>query len=521
MAEERHIEYKPYPTMVRFHASEARVRGLMGPVGSGKSVACVMELLMRARQQKPYHAIRRTHFAVIRKTYSELKTTTIRTWKEWIPESLCPLAGQYPIVGRYREKMPDDTTVDMEITFMGLEHDSDVEKLSSMDVTGVWINEAREVSYPIIKKANERSGRYPSVRNGGWTWRGVIMDTNPPPVRSWWYELAEIVKPPKRVFEFFRQPPAIVPMPRKSMEDAVVYAANTGRYGYPPAENVEGHPDGFRYWLDLVYGNSDNGIRTMLMGHYGVTEEGMPVYPDFFETVHVSQKPIEPMRGVPVVVGLDPGLSAAAVFTQLSPTGQLRICHEVFRERIGIRTFARSFLRPFVMQHYQGMKLTYVIDPTATAIHPTDEANMMEILEQEGFPLEPAPDNHFGPRREAVAYFMTRMSEGGNPAFLVSPDCAMLVEGFMGQYKYAEARSNEGGRMFRARPIKNQWSHVHDALQYAALYTLQCGSGAGGWQEQSWQTRRSPFKFADRPEGDLALGADAGAGPAGGWGAWF
>ena len=45
--------YNAERTPALFHASDAFVRGLMGPVGSGKSVACCMEILSRAIRQRP------------------------------------------------------------------------------------------------------------------------------------------------------------------------------------------------------------------------------------------------------------------------------------------------------------------------------------------------------------------------------------------------------------------------------------------------------------------------------------
>ena len=38
------IKYRAEKTALRFHRSEAFVRGLMGPIGSGKSVACTEEI---------------------------------------------------------------------------------------------------------------------------------------------------------------------------------------------------------------------------------------------------------------------------------------------------------------------------------------------------------------------------------------------------------------------------------------------------------------------------------------------
>ena len=83
--------YTPSTTGRKFH--DARdidtgfVRALLGPIGSGKSVTCVLDLLMIAMDQEPdKEGIRRTKFAVIRNTYRELLDTTIATFFTWIQE---------------------------------------------------------------------------------------------------------------------------------------------------------------------------------------------------------------------------------------------------------------------------------------------------------------------------------------------------------------------------------------------------------------------------------------------------
>ena len=85
--------YRPSLTGYKFHQSQKFVRGLMGPIGSGKSVTCVQELMNIAlRIQKPHtDGVRRTRFAVVRNTYPELKSTTIKTFQDWFPVDICPI----------------------------------------------------------------------------------------------------------------------------------------------------------------------------------------------------------------------------------------------------------------------------------------------------------------------------------------------------------------------------------------------------------------------------------------------
>ena len=69
------LDYKPPgPIAKAFMKDEAFVRGIRGPVGSGKSVTCCMEIMRRAVNQKPNDSgIRRSRWAVIRNTNPQLK----------------------------------------------------------------------------------------------------------------------------------------------------------------------------------------------------------------------------------------------------------------------------------------------------------------------------------------------------------------------------------------------------------------------------------------------------------------
>ena len=82
------LNYKPDGQVLKeFLKNDTFFRGIRGPVGSGKSVACCIEIIKRAISQKPNpDGIRKTRWAVIRNTNPQLKTTTIKTWLDWFPE---------------------------------------------------------------------------------------------------------------------------------------------------------------------------------------------------------------------------------------------------------------------------------------------------------------------------------------------------------------------------------------------------------------------------------------------------
>lgn len=82
---EHTLNFVTPPTIGRFMLDESFVRLIMGPVGSGKSAGCFMELLRRARLQEPDNkGVRRTRMAIIRNTLQQLKQTCLADIEMWL-----------------------------------------------------------------------------------------------------------------------------------------------------------------------------------------------------------------------------------------------------------------------------------------------------------------------------------------------------------------------------------------------------------------------------------------------------
>ena len=125
------INYTPTPTVEKFMASDAKMRVLMGPVGSGKSVACCFEVIRRAAMQEPGEdGVRRSRALVIRETARQLVDTTIKTWNDWFPPGPC---GRYMRTTKtYYFSVGD---IECEIMFRALDDADDVANLNSLEVT--------------------------------------------------------------------------------------------------------------------------------------------------------------------------------------------------------------------------------------------------------------------------------------------------------------------------------------------------------------------------------------------------
>ena len=159
------LDYKPPGKVAKaFMKDGSFVRGIRGPVGSGKSVACCMEIMRRSIAQQPNdQGVRKSRWAVIRNTNPQLKTTTIKTWRDWFSDELGRFVWSPPYTHNVCFSLGDKTTVELEVIFLALDKTEDVKKLLSLVLTGVWVNEAREINKNIIDACTMRVGRYPAM----------------------------------------------------------------------------------------------------------------------------------------------------------------------------------------------------------------------------------------------------------------------------------------------------------------------------------------------------------------------
>lgn len=470
MDEELSLSYSPPgPVAAQFHNEFGFVRGLMGPVGSGKSSTSVMEIVLHTMRQKPHNGVRSARWAVVRNTYPELKTTTIKTWQAWLPEQIAPMKWDTPITSRMRIKdIGDGTGIDLEVIFLALDRAEEIGKLKSLELTGVWINEASEIPKEIFDMATQRVGRYPSTKDGG---PGpvdpcVILDTNPMDDDHWYYQLAEEETP--KDWKFFRQPGGLMPL--RGPDNEPVLDVN-GRMTFvinPDAENILGLPGGYEYYLRMIGGKTDQWIQMFCCGEYGRISAGRPVYSAYNDRVHCLEEDREAIKGLPIYLGWDFGLTPACVIVQPTQIGELVVLDELVAEDMDVREFADSVVKPFMATKYASFKRFSDGDPAGITRSQIDRRRTpFTELAEVGIPTEPAETNELDPRISSVAYFLNRMA-AGKPAFKLNKRCKVLRKGFQGGYMLERLKVS-GEAIFKDRPAKNKFSHPHDALQYACM----------------------------------------------------
>ena len=458
------------PTVWEFMQDDAFVRVILGPIGSSKSVSCFHEIMKRAIQQAPNaDGLRKTRFAIVRNTVDQLKSTSLKTFSDWFGHWANWRASEKTY--HLRHHLPDGTQVQCEILALSMDEPDSVRKALSLELTGVFINEAREVAPEVIDGLLMRLRRYPSKKDGGPTWSGAILDSNPPDDGSWFHDKLE--NPPEN-WRVFTQPPAILNAQEwlaKFGEDppedeGVKDAQDETWWVNPDADNLANlDPE---YYRALIPGKTADFRDVYLRNRYGRSLSGTPVYDRVFNVgVHVAATRFTPLKSAdhPVIIGLDFGRTPAATIIQRNARGQLVVLDELNSTNMGIETFLASKLTPLLTRaDYLGTHIVVAPDPAGFAKQQVNEISPAEVVRRAGYKVVRPHTNNPELRIQAVERVMTRFIDG-KPSFQVNPECVVLIRGLKGGYRYAfDRKGNQSDR-----PDKNEFSHGQDALQYACL----------------------------------------------------
>jgi hypothetical protein len=181
------------------------------------------------------------------------------------------------------------------------------------------------------------------------------------------------------------------------------------------------------------------------------------------DKAHFTDKPFEISKGIPIIIGMDTGLTPAAAFMQFTSSGQLVVFDEIVTEDCSIHEFAYDHLWPRIRNKYKDFQIEIVVDPENKRSQ-TDKKTARDIMIKAGLPVVLGKTNNTTDRFESVVYFL-RKKDG----FLITDACPIIRRGFLSEFKFEKISTTVQGTKWKDKPEKNIYSHVHEALQYGAL----------------------------------------------------
>lgn len=457
------VNFKASRTSTKFMMCNARMRVMVGPFRSGKSVTSLVEIVRRAKEQKPdKNGIRRSRWAVVRNTMPQLRDTTMKTWFDWFPDGSC---GWWKETGKTFYLEFGD--VKAEVMFRALDDASDVKNLLSVEFTGAYINESREIPREIVEGLDGRIGQYPKQADGGCTFAGIWADTNPPEEGSYWHSMLEGLDPdgdsPRpNSWAVFKQPGGLVRVPEG---EPFQYEMRNGwrLRENPDADNIENLIP--HYYLDLAKDKSDEYIKVYIMGMYGQSKAGKPVHPLFDPDYHVARDILVPNKNLLLVVSADFGLTPAFALKQQDVHGRVLTLDEVVTEGMGLDRAIKTRLKPLLNNRYSGFTVRVTGDPAGNSAAQTDEKSCVDIFKQNGFRrVKFAYSNSPIHRTNATDHFLARRTEIG-AGYLISPHCPYSIRGMKGGYHYKVDKKG----VVSETVDKNIYSHICEAGQYGDM----------------------------------------------------
>jgi hypothetical protein len=471
----------------------ARHNGRIFVTGNSGTSTCGCHRIWRlaCAQEPDYDGVRRTRWIITRRTYKELRETTVKTWLGWFPEDkFGPFIRAEPMfhklvdpkTGGVRDHPSGDgTKVDCEVVFVAVP-DADVaeEICASYEITGFFQNEGQFSEKAVVDELLSRCGRYPSMKDGpGATWFGGWMDMNAPIEGHWVpYMRGDIALPPEMTederrefakpadWEFFVQPPALL---EEIVDGKPVYSPN------PAAENQKWLIEPY---MDKIKGKKRSWIDRRILNKVGLFMEGKPVYPTFSEHDHVLPEPAAYVDGIPVIVGMDFGRDPAAAVLQ-NIGGKWIMLHEVIGDNESATLFAPRVKRLLGLR-CPGASIEFYGDPRGGDGNQANEETAFDVFAKFGMRIYPATsDNNPELRRSTVEGVLEK--RGG---FGINPGCLVAKRGFAGGYHYRKMKGIGG--IYSPKPVKNSYSHIVEAVENGLI------GGGEGYATVASPVRQTP-----------------------------
>lgn len=432
------------PVSDSYILNDSPVALIIGPGGSGKTVASIKKALVEAQRIRPgADGVRRYVLGVWRQKYDNLWKATIPSWWRILPRDLpgSQWTGSSPRTAEHVVNFEDGFgPIQLIARFRAFGESANPDDMLGNEFTDCYLNEWPTTVEELFSALVDRVGRDPPreiTRRSG----RFFGDGNAPDVLHYTYR--DFYEKQREGFRLFLQPSGLAPEAENLQA--------VGREYYQNSAMLNAH----RPWW----------IKRMIHAQPGFTRASDPVYPKWDDARNLSPLPLRFYPELPVIAGVDGGLTPAAVYMQETAGGQVRILAEVALERGGMKELSVAMLATEARLFPDATFITRC-DPAMGAGEDVEGSSDRKRLETFlGRKVKLARTNNFDERAGALLAKFDLTLDSGTPGLMLDPRCHGMRRGFNQTYAFR----NVQGTNDRGSVVKTFDSHVHDAAQYAAL----------------------------------------------------
>lgn len=478
----------PGPIADAFVKSNAFIKICIGPVGSGKTIAGLQCGLVVAAKQKPSKDAagilwRKARIGVLRESYPSLRSTTLKSWWNIVPEGEGKFNWTPPFTHKFRKILRRDLETGKPIEILEIEYefraigDQTVEEACrGWEVNAVIVDEGDLQPEDLIPYLTGRVGRFSDLDPASVVDPQIIVMANMPDIENHLYELAF----DRELAGLEAEDMALLEATlngRKLIETFVQPGGMDNR-----AENLHNLPGGRGYYVLQIAANKHKPGYVDRMVHNKPVPimHGSPVNAEFDFSRHV--RALEWDRRRKLIIGIDQGLYAAAAVVQRDMYGRLRTLMEVVNvkpkkgrkqqelRKVGPTGFGQK-VRAALIAKFPGIRadeIRFVADPAAFAAKDREDKEHDWILACQAAiglgPIYRAKSNAQALRNEAIW-----RAQNEHEGYFVDPDCRHLIKAHSGGYRYDKERLGTGEDRGSPGVADTIYTHIADAEQYAAL----------------------------------------------------
>ncbi len=413
-----------------FIRSEVLENCLMGPRGEGKTEAGLVAIHNHAVQQAP--EFRPMPWAVIRDTWANLERTTLQSILRPRPDSFAAKVLPYLQVreGGKQIELPGLWM----LWLFGADSAADLNKLQSMQLAGMWLEEAAPAAEEDIGSGVGEdlwSVGITSLRHPVTTNRRAQITMNYPDEDHWTWQRFFIDEDPTR--RLFRIPRGM----NKHIDEQ------------------------YRQNMYNALKNKPGLLARLVEGKPAHVYQGEAVTPEYSDR-HLAPIVLQPMKNVRLLRSWDGGLNPSCIIWQITPSGRVLILDSMRGENMGMKQFIETQVKPCVAEHYPTFKeWTDSGDPALNEREQSDSTlTAAQIINAElGASFEPGVSS-WEQRRESIKELLNRQIDG-EPMVLVSKRALILHQALAGGWHYHKTPT---GAVLKDKPVKDKHSHPADAF---------------------------------------------------------